>query len=192
MDNKLVFGKKYSDIYNILYKKKNYKKEARYISKIIKNFNKKSTNASILDLGCGTGIHAIELNKLGYNVTGLDQSAHMISIAKKLNHNNENFFINKNITKFKYINKFDAVISMFAVIGYLTSNVDLLSTFKNSYNSLNKNGVFSFDCWNGSAVLSEKPMNKTFKTSENNINIIRSTKQKILHEKNVVQIILYG
>ncbi len=46
----------YSEYYDLLYKDKNYKKEADYIASLIK------TNAphtkSILELGCGTGKHA--------------------------------------------------------------------------------------------------------------------------------------
>jgi ubiquinone/menaquinone biosynthesis C-methylase UbiE len=37
----------------------------------------------ILDIGCGTGRHAIELAKRGYNVTGVDLSADQIKRAKE-------------------------------------------------------------------------------------------------------------
>jgi ubiquinone/menaquinone biosynthesis C-methylase UbiE len=36
---------------------------------------------SILDVGCGTGRHSIELAKRGYTVTGLDLSSEMLSMA---------------------------------------------------------------------------------------------------------------
>jgi len=37
----------------------------------------------ILDVGCGTGRHAIELAKRGYQVTGVDISAGMLALAEK-------------------------------------------------------------------------------------------------------------
>ena len=39
--------------------------------------------AAILDVGCGTGRHAVELARRGYRVTGLDLSAGMLAEAAK-------------------------------------------------------------------------------------------------------------
>ncbi|NLO73604.1 MAG: methyltransferase domain-containing protein [candidate division WS1 bacterium] len=38
--------------------------------------------ATVLDVGCGTGRHAIELSARGYVVTGLDLSAGMLARAR--------------------------------------------------------------------------------------------------------------
>jgi len=43
----------------------------------------KDKNCKILDIGCGTGRHAIELAKRGYNVTGIDLSESMIEKARE-------------------------------------------------------------------------------------------------------------
>ena len=43
-------------------------------------FNK---DKKILDIGCGTGRHSLELGKRGYNVTGIDLSESMINQAKR-------------------------------------------------------------------------------------------------------------
>jgi ubiquinone/menaquinone biosynthesis C-methylase UbiE len=44
------------------------------------NFDK---SLKILDVGCGTGRHAIELTKRGYNVTGIDLSENQLARARK-------------------------------------------------------------------------------------------------------------
>jgi SAM-dependent methyltransferase len=41
------------------------------------------TGAAILDIGCGTGRHAIELARRGFAVTGVDQSVHMLALARE-------------------------------------------------------------------------------------------------------------
>lgn len=53
--------------------------EVNFIEEEI-NFNK---DCRILDIGCGTGRHAIELAKRGYSVTGIDLSESQISRAQK-------------------------------------------------------------------------------------------------------------
>ena len=71
--------KKYSEYYDYIYKDKNYKKESKYISKLLK-LNKKD---SVLDIGCGTANHAIYLSRKVKFLVGIDKSKSMVSIAKK-------------------------------------------------------------------------------------------------------------
>ena len=74
--------RKYAKYYDLLYKDKDYYNETLYISKIIK---KSTKGKKILEIGCGTGSHAIELSKKGFQVCGIDNSKQMISAAKKKN-----------------------------------------------------------------------------------------------------------
>jgi len=53
--------------------------ECDFIEKEI-NFDK---SLKILDVGCGTGRHAIELTKRGYQVTGIDLSESQLKRAKE-------------------------------------------------------------------------------------------------------------
>ena len=39
---------------------------------------------SILDVGCGTGRHSLELARRGYSCTGIDQSQEMLAVGRKI------------------------------------------------------------------------------------------------------------
>jgi release factor glutamine methyltransferase len=80
---------------------------------LIKKLN--LTNSSVLDIGTGSGCISIALkNEIpSLQVTALDISRKAIKLAKKnakTNHSDINF-INKNMYKFKSINKYDVIIS---------------------------------------------------------------------------------
>ena len=75
------FKKNYSEFYDTLYLKKNYKREFNLIKNLIRKYLKKPR--SLLDLGCGTGKYSYLLTKLNLKVVGLDRSKFMIKIAKK-------------------------------------------------------------------------------------------------------------
>ena len=49
---------------------------------VLKHLVEKFNISSVLDAGCGTGVHTIILSKIGVDVTGLDSSADMIDIAR--------------------------------------------------------------------------------------------------------------
>ena len=51
--------------------------------KIIVSFAKNNKFVKLLDIGCGTGYHVYMLDKMKYDVTGLDKSAYMIKQAKQ-------------------------------------------------------------------------------------------------------------
>src|SRR5674536_100081 len=69
-------------------------------------------SATILDLGCGTGRHAIELAKRGYTVTDVDLSASQLDLAreKAVAANVTVQFVEADARHLNYSGQFDAVI----------------------------------------------------------------------------------
>lgn len=153
----MVFDKQYSNLYDIFYHEKDYPLECDLIEKVFKE-NRLSPQ-TILDLGCGTGGHALRLSKRGYKVTGVDRSAQMLEIAgKKAASGGLTIdFYEQNINTLHLDSRFDAVISMFAVIGYQAANDSLEKTFLKVREHLQPGGIFIFDCWYGPAVLKQGP-----------------------------------
>jgi SAM-dependent methyltransferase len=70
--------------------------------------------ASILDIGCGTGRHSIELAKRGYKITGVDFSSAMLNEARRKAKEAELEinFIESSAQDFIPEQKYDAVISL--------------------------------------------------------------------------------
>lgn len=175
----MVFREKYTNVYDSLYQSKDYEKECDFVEKI---FRKQDKNVkTILDLGCGTGGHAVVLAKRGYKVTGVDRSEEMLKVARrkskhlglKIN------FHRSSIQDLKLNEKFDAVISMFAVISYQTDNKDLAMACKNAKQHLKRGGVFIFDVWNGLAVMIDPPAEVGKEVRNGDERILRFTKPGI-------------
>jgi cyclopropane fatty-acyl-phospholipid synthase-like methyltransferase len=70
--------------------------------------------AEILDLGCGTGRHSIELARRGYRVTGLDLSQGMLDVARQtaLAAGVEVKWVKSDATTYRAPQSFDAVICL--------------------------------------------------------------------------------
>ena len=173
----------------MIYSDKNYKEETNFISQIIKKFH--SSNVNILDIGCGTGEHTLELLKKGYRVTGVDLSNEMLKIAKKKLLSN-NLFSNNlynlnayNVNKLDV--KFNVVLMMFNVIGYLE---DIQLFFQKLKDCLEPNALIFFDYWSEKAVKKNPPKTtkKDFLLKE--FKATRISKGKIIKNKVKVDLIL--
>jgi SAM-dependent methyltransferase len=152
-----VFGT-YGEYYDVFYSDKNYEQECDFVEKIFETYSPKLVK-NILDVGCGTGGHSILLARRGYRVTGIDASPVMIRKAKtKARGIKTDLKLHRlDIRNFDLKTKYDACISMFAVIGYLTKTDDTLKALKNIRQHLKPDSLFVFDFWNGLAVLKILP-----------------------------------
>ncbi len=170
----MSFGEGLAEIYDLIYKDKDYKGECTFIEEIFRKF---STNPvrTILDGGCGTGGHAILLAKRGYKVTGFDSSETMIKCAKeKAKKSNLTLDLQvADLRKFSLNDKFDACIAMFAVMGYITKDSDIIKALNNMHRHLKPNGIFVFDVWNGLAVMRILPECRVEEVENDKIKIMR-------------------
>lgn len=177
------FDVNYSAFYNLIYKDKDYEKEAKFIYLLLKKHLGSNLNDLCgLDLACGTGRHIFELEKLKLRLDGSDISSNMISVASKsaLQYDSKADFYNYSFQKCNEITKkYDYVISMFSAIDYLTTNEDLNLSLQNVHGLLHDEGLFIFDCWNGNAVTRDYSPVKVLKKSDGNKEIIRISNTQI-------------
>ena len=170
-----VFGQ-YAQYYDLFYGEKDYRGEVDYVDALIKKYALGDAR-TILDLGCGTAGHAVLLAQKGYNVTGVDRSDTMLSIAeeKKRQMKVSVELWNGDICSVELDKRFDVAIAMFAVIGYQTTNERLESALTNTAKHLNPGGLFIFDAWFGPAVIAQKPQDKMLVAEAGAEKIIRFT-----------------
>ncbi|NEP55244.1 MAG: class I SAM-dependent methyltransferase, partial [Moorea sp. SIO3C2] len=140
-----VFGN-YARYYDLLYRDKDYVGEAQFIHRLIQTHAPQAQN--ILELGCGTGNHAVLLAKEGYQLDGVDMSQEMLvtandrlsqlpsEIASRLQ------FTHGDIREVRLNQSFDVVLSLFHVISYQTTNEDLLAAFNTVKEHLKPGGIF--------------------------------------------------
>jgi SAM-dependent methyltransferase len=153
-----VFGRDYADAYDLLYADKDYEAECDLLEDVFRGAGRPVR--SVLDLGCGTGAHAVRLAARGYEVVGVDLSEGMLDGARKRAESAgsvELDLIQGDIRTVRLDRTFDAVICMFAVLGYQTSDADVAGALATVRMHLAPGGPFVFDVWYGPAVEATGP-----------------------------------
>lgn len=83
---------------------------------------------------------------------------------------------------------YDAVISLFHVMSYQTSNADLLAAFATAAAHLRPGGLFLFDFWYGPAVLAEQPEVRVKQLADDRIDVTRTAEPVMHANENVVDV----
>jgi SAM-dependent methyltransferase len=143
------FARYYDLIYHGLV---NYEGDVDFLEAVFRRYRVKPK--TVLDLGSGTGNHALPLARRGYRVTGIDQSADMVALAKKKASRLRNAprFFRADMRSFRLGQTFDAAVCMFGAFGYLLSERDVLQALRRIRSHLEEGGLFVFEFWQGSAA----------------------------------------
>jgi len=186
-----VFGN-YARYYDLLYRQKDYNAEADYIALLLKKFAPSAN--SILELGSGTGRHAICLAKKDFTISGVDLSETMVAqanaraaklqpeLAKRID------FTVADVRTLKMVRKFDAAVSLFHVLSYQTTNDDIKGFFNTAKNHLSPGGIFIFDFWYGPAVLTQKPERRELILEDDAIYVRRLANPEMFYNDNCVEV----
>lgn len=126
--------------YDLFYSNKSYERETDFLKKLIGN------RKTVLDVGCGTGIHMHLLEDSGYIVDGLDLNSGMLNIAKTRVKGN---LLEVNLLDFNMNKKYDSIISMFAVFNHLNDYNEFEEGIIHYYQYLNEDGILIIDLHNG-------------------------------------------
>lgn len=147
---KNYFDEIYLKIYSFIDTPESNQKQVEFIEKTLEL----KKEYKILDLACGQGRHAILLAKRGYNITGLDYSEYLLSVAReraekekvKIN------FIKGDMRELPFKNEFDAIYMFFTSFGYF-SDEDNFKVLKEVSKALKKGGKCLIDLSNPLMVI---------------------------------------
>jgi SAM-dependent methyltransferase len=187
-DGVTVF-KEYAEYYDLLYRDKDYASEASYVTGLIERLRPDA--ASILDLGCGTGNHDAIFAENGYRVVGVDRSPEIIEKARAKCGRPSSLdlrFETGQIETLRFEDRFDVVVSLFHVMSYLTTDLNLQAAFETARHHLKPDGVFIFDCWYGPAVLTDLPSVRVKRVGNDVVDVIRIAEPQISPNENTVNV----
>lgn len=145
----------YAPWYDLLYEDKNYAAEADFVDAQLLRHG--ARRGALLDLGCGTGVHAVAFARKGWRVTGIDISADMIRRAgERLAQDPQPVTLRQgDVSEAGPERNFDAAVSLFHVASYQTSPARLQGMFANACAALKPGSLLLFDYWYGGAVLAQ-------------------------------------
>lgn len=184
-----VFDHVYARSYDGLYGSKDYAQECDYLEEAFRRFAEGPVR-TVLDLGCGTGNHALALAAREYRPVGVDLSPAMLEIARQKATAAGRFipFIAGDIRSFEVEGQFDAAVFMFAVLGYLTETADVLRALKRARAAIRTGGVLAFDVWNGPAVLALRPLERSRIIGDDARMTIRLSHPTLRSDRNLVDV----
>jgi SAM-dependent methyltransferase len=184
-----VFDRDYSSAYDLLYRDKEYDAECALLRRIFLDYGQGGIR-SVLDLGCGTGNHALRLVRMGYRVTGVDLSPHMLSLAaeKAQREGLTLTLVPGDIRTVRVEGTFDAAVMMFAVLGYQTGDDDVEAALANARLHLREGGLFVADIWYGPAVLAQRPGERTLELAIPGGTILRESSGRLEEEKHLCHV----
>ena len=152
-----------SEYYHLLYQNRSQNEANLFIKKIVQNL-KLDAEATVLDLGCGKGRHALKMSSFFKSVHGLDLSENNIKTANSYKKDNMKFFIG-DMRNFNHTTSYDYIFNLFTSFGYFNTIEENLDVLKCIHRQLKNNGHLLVDFLNPEVIRNNK-----FNAEEKRIN----------------------
>jgi len=161
-----------SEYYHLLYQNRSQNEADLFIKNIVQKL-KPNPEATVLDLGCGKGRHALKMSSFFNSVHGLDLSKNNIKIANSTKKDNMKFFVG-DMRNFNHITKYDYVFNLFTSFGYFKTLEENLDVLKCVHRQLKKNGHLLVDFLNPDVIRNDKFISEEKRINDVHFNIEKS------------------
>jgi SAM-dependent methyltransferase len=178
-----VFGAGYAAAYDALYRDKDYEAECDLVERLAREHGDRAVRR-VLDLGCGTGGHALALARRDYEVVGVDRSEEMLALARDKAAGSVSFH-HGDIRSFDLGERFDLVLMMFAVLGYLGGDDDARAALAAARRHVRPGGLLVFDVWYEPAVLAQRPSEREKNVELSDGRILRHSSGELDEERGI-------
>lgn len=143
-----------SENYLKVYKHRDNSEAERLVGLIEKNVNLKP-QASVLDMACGAGRHAIAFAKKGFKITAVDLSQRLLAEAKKnaISAGVDINFVLSDILEYETNQLFDLAVNLFTSIGYFEDDEENYAVIKKADSLIKEGEFFVLDYFNRNFLL---------------------------------------
>jgi SAM-dependent methyltransferase len=179
----------YAAYYDLFNAGKDYDGEVEYVQCLLNRNGLRGRR--VLELGCGTGGHALPMCKRGFEVIGVDVSPRMLDVARAQLRESTNVpirLLEADVTTLNLSETFDAVVALFHVMSYQTTDASVEAIVDTAARHLDTGGLFLFDYWHGPAVLSQFPEKRYKRCEADGIRADRRAEPTVFLAENCVRV----
>ena len=132
----------FAEVYDTFMDNVPYDEWGEYLVSLLKKYGVE--DGLVLDMGCGTGAMTRYLDAHGYDMTGIDVSEEMLTIAKEKS-SPDILYLLQDMREFELYGTMRAAVSICDSMNYILEEDDLLQVFSLVNNYLDPGGIFIFD-----------------------------------------------
>ena len=132
----------FAQVYDTFMDNVPYDEWGEYLVSLLKKYGVEE--GLVLDMGCGTGAMTRYLDAHGYDMTGIDVSEEMLTIAKEKS-SPDILYLLQDMQEFELYGTVRAVVSVCDSLNYITDRDELRHVFELVNNYLDPEGIFLFD-----------------------------------------------
>jgi ubiquinone/menaquinone biosynthesis C-methylase UbiE len=185
-----MFAGRYAELYDVFYGAKSYATEACFVRDCLAEFGA-GPLARVFDLACGTGSHAIELEKLGLQVVALDYSADMIAAArlKAAGRGSRIDFRTGDMRDFTLVDApFDGATCLFDSIGFAHTNDAIRRSLGNVQRHLKPGAACVVEFWHAPAMMHHYDPVRVARWQTDSGEILRISETKLDHRNQLAHV----